>query len=899
MDKKRDRDRSSLSELDQSDPVPPPSKVARGSAVHSVSEINRHTDSPSDARPMYNSHHDADSDRNTEIERDSHHQQHSHSHSDVGDNPRVSPTNENDDDNRNDDAMDDAKQVDDKRATHQMDGHDPDIEPEPEPETDRVNPTGEAEDGMQMGRVDPSIPPDDKDDPLLKYQRAQLAARIHDQNRDMLWLREKVNELQKLVAVLDAAPRAALYHMCAVREDLTMTLVRLGLSSHIDNPSDCPIAATLLDAEIVTNDSLAEMPAALKKLTAQIVLAREKDMSLLGKGASQRVRIKDDYSERHSETINDKAAFSNSKSGSAGASSSRDADDDERMGDAHRDPDNADDYDRKDDEKGVCDGNFNNQSDDSRDRKKPSAKEKRKRKIDDDKDIPASNIKSHVDDDGSSDHRHVKQEQQDWNHDDGVSENERLRAANNELHRRLRVVSDQLERYAERDKQSLVSSTTFKDEYDDLAEESSIQRRKIVSLKTKLEEREEELSRLSRQYDEDRACRDDAQTSVRGMENGPKRSTDSLNQGGTGKGGGMGMASGVGGGNGGIAHGSAAATGGAGDKIGSSGGGGGSGAAALSGNTSLAVTQNGPAGVSGSSAALTTGADVNSGTPGSGAGSGSVGGAAMGNSLSGNASGTGANSAAMDNGGVVHMSMRTLRDVAEKRLHELREAHAQNKKLEQDIEGLRAEIAKRDNSVVPIKTILNSAFYQTMEATLSQLFLKERNWVSERKAQIESYEAERKEAADKLEQTKATAERKMDDLRRQLDDLRRIADAAKIEKDKVMMTYEARKMETGNGATISAAEKRANISDEMRSKLEKVNKDLSDELNSLRLHVRELENRIKDSCPVSFFMVFSTFQYTVALDLLLDMCDEFRDRTLLYYGFTGVALATVVIDHIF
>lgn len=460
--------------------------------------------------------------------------------------------------------------------------------------------------------VDPSFPQDPEDDSLVRYQRAQLAARITEQTRDILWLRDKVNELQKLVAVLDAAPRAALYHMCAVREDLTLTLARLGLAPDTDDAFNCPIAATLLDAEIVTNDSLAEMPAALKKLTAQIILAMEKNEHVV-----------------------------------------------------------------------PCD--------------------------------PVDKI------------------------------------AHDELHRRIREVSDQLERYAERDKQSLVSSTTFRDEYDDLREEASIQRRKIVSLEEKLKEQHEKLAIIPRTEEEH--GRDDAKSSVKG-EIGPKRSMDSLGHPGT--------------------------------------------------------AQNGPS--------------------------------AVGDSL---------------------------KELAGKRLQELYQAHDENKRLISDIEGLRAEVARRDSNVVPIKTIINSALYQTMEATLQQLYLKEKNWQVERDARNEEFEAERKDAAERLEQANTASEKKIEDLHRQLDEMRRIADAAKVEKDKVVMTYEARKMETGNAAAIlAAAEKRADTCDEMRGKLMKENKLLSTELESLRKYVGDLETQMKDSSTVCFS--FSFFA------LSLRRYDEFR-----------------------
>lgn len=62
-------------------------------------------------------------------------------------------------------------------------------------------------------------------------------------------------------------------------------------------------------------------------------------------------------------------------------------------------------------------------------------------------------------------------------------------------------------------------------------------------------------------------------------------------------------------------------------------------------------------------------------------------------------------------------------------------------------------------------------------------------------------------------------------------------------------------MESGSPDSIRAAAKRASISDEILSKFEKECKVLSDELNSLNLHVRELENIINDACPA-----YSTFK---------------------------------------
>lgn len=196
-DKKRDRDRSSVSKLDQLDPIPAQSNVACGSAVHLVSETNLHTNRLSTLDQCITGIMIPTVIVTLKVS-DSNYQLHSHFHFDVGDNPRVSPINKNDDENSNDDSIDDAKEVNDKPGTEHMDFHDPDIEDEPE--TGRVNATVEAKDGMKIGRVHLSIPSDDTDDPLLKYKRAQLAARIQDQKRNMLWFREKSMNYKILLA---------------------------------------------------------------------------------------------------------------------------------------------------------------------------------------------------------------------------------------------------------------------------------------------------------------------------------------------------------------------------------------------------------------------------------------------------------------------------------------------------------------------------------------------------------------------------------------------------------------------------------------------------------------------------------------------------------------------------
>lgn len=468
---------------------------------------------------------------------------------------------------------------------------------------------------------DPSSLPDSfhpsESETILTFQRAQLAAKITEQERDLVWLRDKVEELRKLVAVLDAAPRAALYHMCAVREDLTFTLARIGLSRDIDL-AESPIAAVMLNAEVVTNESLAEMPAAIKKLTAQIVLA-------------------------------------------------------------------------------------------------------------------------------------IEAREQNPNPDLTIKK------ANEELHRRLREVSDQLERYAERDKQSLVSSTTFRDEYDDLREESSLQRRKIVALELKLKEKQKNA--IAKQEElrngDGLTASADLESSVKEPANPAGHSVSPQNE----------------------------------DKV----------------------------------------------------------------------------------------AVDIAKALAEKRLEELKESHEENVRLTTELETMRVEIAKRDSNIVPIKTILDTGMYRTMEANLQQLYLKEKNWQMERDSLNEDRETERKDAQEQLVEANAAFEKSTGDLRRQMEELRRIADCAKVEKDKVGMKSEAKKIDAGDAASIiAAADIRAKVSEEMRDKLSRANVVLSKEIKTLQSQLKDAENQLKEKGPVSFiFFIF----FLMRLFHALVLC--FREQTLI------------------
>lgn len=434
---------------------------------------------------------------------------------------------------------------------------------------------------------------------VQELQRAQLASLVDDQRAHIKWLNEEVAKLQHLLSYLDAAPRAALYHMAAVREDLTLTLAQLGLAGSLV-PTDCPIAATLLDEEVITNNALSEEPAALKALTAQIILALQMEHKTI-----------------------------------------------DTEGKAARDS--------------VAD-----------------------------------------------------------------------------VHNRYRKVSDQLERYAEREKNMVVTSTGLADELQDCRNENAMRRNRIVNLERALRAKEE-------------SC----------LENGISDERQ-----------------------------------------------------AAGGDGILC-------------------------TPEKGSPSGT-----------GNHSKTARNFSVL-NGSSGHPDLveaeKTAREQSLKRLEELEQTHQEKKQLISQVEALRLEIAKRDVGVIPHSLVLKTSLYQTMESTLQQLYLKERKWQNERNAINEDRTEENKLAEQRLTDAKQLAERMIEDYKRQVSDLQKIADAAKAEKDKAVLSYEARKMESGTIVSVmSAAEKKIAVCEEMRNKLIVTNKALEKEIETVHERLTECERILAD-----------------------------------------------------
>lgn len=495
---------------------------------------------------------------------------------------------------------------------------------------------------------------DDENTTLRAFQRAQLAAKVADQERELAWARSKIEELQCVVTALDAAPMSASYYMAACVEELSQALSHSGMPAEEferDPEITAPVAATLLDAEVITNESLGEQPRTLKRLTTHVVVALQRQRER---------RARKDAGEDVENTDGDGGGGGGGGGGEGG-----------------------------------------------------------------DTDLPVS------------------------------------KEANEDLRARLRVVSDQLERYADRDKQNMVAATTLRDELDDCKALLDGRRRRIVAL--------EVLLRQLRSQPLGDGIADMALSAATGID--------------------------------------------------------------PSGDAPLA-NGNAGTGQSARGVPLENGGDEH--RP-AGDGSGlSAGGIVL--------TGPGADAATVAAGGKHGNEVATLHRLAQDRLVELNKMVEEKKEIISQLHAMSTELAQRQNGVIPIKDILNSALYQTMEATLQQLYLKERSWETERATEAEERLEERKDAEARLQQASTEAEKEAEELRKQVEDLRRVAESAKAEKDKWIMTYEARRTEANGAASqIEAADSRAAISEKLREKLRASNKSLIEENNKMRERLQQAE----------------------------------------------------------
>lgn len=433
---------------------------------------------------------------------------------------------------------------------------------------------------------------------VQEYQKAQLVELVGDLKKENKFLRDKVSEQNNLVAFLDASPRAAMYHMATVREDLTLTLARLGLPGNLP-VENCPIAATLLNVEEITNKSLGDLPVHIKKLTAQLILALEKEHK----------------------TVDEEGKAARGKAG--------------------------------------------------------------------------------------------------------------------ELHNRIRELSEQLEKYSEREKQMVVERSNLADELEDCRNENAMRRNRIVNLESTL--------------------RSNGQSGKGVLQNGV---VDRFKHGGDAK----------------------------------------------SSHDSMKDPRDS------SSSALASSVPNGVGTDSD-----------------------------------LRASLKAERELSSARLKELKAVHEENKKLAANVEALKGDLAKRQSGVIPLDEVVASPIYQTMEATLSQVLLREKQWEAEKEHLNDELSNEKRRSQEELAMVKEESAQATKELKKQIQDLERVVDIVKAEKDKAAMSYEARKMESGTLTSVTAVyEKRLSMCEEMKKKLSEKNDSLQKKVESTKKQLEEVKTKWVD-----------------------------------------------------
>lgn len=324
-----------------------------------------------------------------------------------------------------------------------------------------------------------------------------------------------------------------------------------------------------------------------------------------------------------------------------------------------------------------------------------------------------------------------------------------------DLHDRLRVAGDQLERYEARGREATLATDNLRDEMDDIRMLVDIRRRKIVRLELALREGRESL-----------------EESIRGaVANAVGREVGRENGGATGPGQGA-------------------------DNV---------------------VDQGGEDGRRRSSAVM---CDKKSGEVDVGVGR--------------------SNSSGEDPAGQIPQ----LEKLAAQRLEELEAMQKEKIEVHLELSILQREVESRKAGILSEADVASCPIFKALEVELLQVSKMKITLEEDEKVMAEERAKERADAYSKHESVKVEAERSADESRKLVDDLRRVAESAKAEKDRWVMTYEARKMEANAAAgLVDACEKRAFVCEGMREKLKKTNVEMSEEVEDLRRRVREAELR--------------------------------------------------------
>lgn len=198
----------------------------------------------------------------------------------------------------------------------------------------------------------------------------------------------------------------------------------------------------------------------------------------------------------------------------------------------------------------------------------------------------------------------------------------------------------------------------------------------------------------------------------------------------------------------------------------------------------------------------------------------------------------------------MHAEVERLQKLASERLEEIKVHVEEKKKLQTECEQMREEAEIREGGVLEVKEVLGSALYQTMEVTLEQLVIKEREWEKEREQLKESMREKQKSHDADIQELKDDYEERLKNTTRELEEMRGEKEKAKKEKDKWSMTYEARKLEQSKGRVVAACEARAELAEKLQKQVEERNKKLSDRISDLEKRLSAAENLVNSNSKV-------------------------------------------------
>eukprot|EP00189_Rhodosorus_marinus_P014168 CAMPEP_0184746064 /NCGR_PEP_ID=MMETSP0315-20130426/8631_1 /TAXON_ID=101924 /ORGANISM="Rhodosorus marinus, Strain UTEX LB 2760" /LENGTH=747 /DNA_ID=CAMNT_0027218447 /DNA_START=229 /DNA_END=2472 /DNA_ORIENTATION=+ len=150
-----------------------------------------------------------------------------------------------------------------------------------------------------------------------------------------------------------------------------------------------------------------------------------------------------------------------------------------------------------------------------------------------------------------------------------------------------------------------------------------------------------------------------------------------------------------------------------------------------------------------------------------------------------------------------------------------------------------------------VQSVLGSALYQTMEANLQELVLKEQRWDQERRSILSKRDAIVAQYEDSLRCERHNYKRRLEVLERQLGEATKSAEQAKASRDKISLHYEWRKLDSSTDEKRNLLQSQVDDLQKANRKLESKKTDLVQDMNALRERIETVENKLASGIKVS------------------------------------------------